>query len=338
MATKKVNKKNVFIMLGLFVLLLAYFLIFEANRKPEEKSKNYIFHFIQANVNQFEITTAKKVIAVERLANKWRITKPRELDASKMDVDAFLSDVKSLYIQKVIGKNLPNLEEYGLSAPKIVLKLWLGSGNKKEMLTLKVGNQNLDKSGYYAKLENSPEVLLLENFTESILDKDLFYFRDKDLCKIKANDIYGIKVKLNNENYELARKENKWNLLQPISKTNLTDEEINQIITPVADLRIKNFYDEDNKIDVSDTGLISPDITIDIFDKNKKSVKLFVGKETKDKDGYYVKRDGSEVVVSIDKKIVDDLKSNLTKLKEEGRGSKGNKGDKGDKDNKKKEK
>lgn len=316
MATKKVNANRLIITLGIFVVLLSYFIIFELPRKEKEEEKKKIFHFVHADVNKFEITKKDSVIALERIGNKWRITKPRKLPASKLDVDAFISDVRDLYIEKIIGKNLPDLSLYGLDQPKLILKLWIGKGKKQQLLTLKVGNQNPDKSGYYSKLENSPEVVLLENFTESVIDKDLFYFRDKDVFKLKQNEIIKFKVAIAGEIYEAERKDNMWNLVKPISKPNLKDEDVNRVLLPVSDLKVKKFYDGDEKVSIALTGLISPDIKIDIIDKSRNQYILYIGKEVKNEGAYYAKREGEDLIFSIDKYIINDLKKDLAKLKE----------------------
>jgi len=316
MATKKVSSKKLLITLGIFAVLLAYFIIFELPREEKEEEKKKIFHFVHADVNKFEITKKDSVIEVERIGNEWRITKPRKLPASKMDVDAFISDVRDLYIEKIIGKNLPDLSLYGLDKPKLILKLWLGKGKNQQMLTLKVGNQNPDKSGYYSKLENSPEVVLLENFTESVIDKELFYFRDKDVFKVKQNEIIKFKITLAGEIYEAERKDKIWNLVKPISKPDLKDEDVNKVLLPVSDLRVKKFYDGDEKVSIAKTGLISPDIKIEIIDESKKQYILYVGKEVKNQSAYYAKREGEDLIFSIDKYIINDLKKDLAKLRE----------------------
>ncbi len=318
MVAKKVNPKKLLITLGIFMVLLTYFIIFELPRKTKEEEKKRIFHFVHADVNKFEIIKKDYMIEVERIGNNWRITKPRELPASKIDVDAFISDVRDLYIEKVIGKNLPDLSQYGLDAPKLVLKLWLGKGKKQQLLVLNVGNQNPDKSGYYSKLENNPEVVLLENFTESVIDKDLFYFRDKDVFKVKQNEIEEFKIALANELYNAKREKNIWKLLKPVSKTNLKEESINKILISLAELKIKKFYDEGEKkkINIANAGLISPDIKIEIIDKSKKSYVLYIGKEVKNQNAYYAKKKGKDLIFSIDKYIINDLKKDLEKLKE----------------------
>jgi len=316
MVEKTKYVKKILTLLLFFIILLLYFLIFELPRKEKEEEKQKIFHFVHSDVIKFELYKTNSVIEVERILNDWRINKPRELPASKMDVDSFLADVRDLKIEKVVGKNLPDLSIFGLALPRFQLKLYLKKEKGEEALVLKVGNQNPDKSGFYAKLENSPEVYILENFTESILDKDLHYFRDKDIFKIKESEVKIINITYSNENFEISKDEkNIWKLTRPVIKTNLKEEEVNKILIPILDLKSKKFYDECKKISLYEAGINSPFVKIYLTDKKLNKYGILVGKEDKENYGYYAKKIDSEIIFTIDKYIINDMKDILANLK-----------------------
>jgi hypothetical protein len=193
------------------------------------------------------------------------------------------------------------------------LKIWISKDKSEQLLTLNLGNQNPDKSGYYGKLENSPDVLLLENFALFALDKDLFYFRDKNVFKIKETDVIQIYCRENNKIYQLNKKNQNWIAIKPIFKTNIKIEEINKILLPLIDIKVKKYYDEE-KIEVDKTGLLSPNIEFGILDNNKKEYVLLIGKEIKNEYNYYAKLKEKELIFAVDRDVINDLKKNFFEL------------------------
>ncbi|MBN1898048.1 MAG: DUF4340 domain-containing protein [Spirochaetes bacterium] len=312
MVAKKINTRKLFITLGILVVLLAYFIIVELPRKPDEEEKDRIFQFVLADVNKFEIIKNDSIIEVERMINDWRISKPRVLSASKIDVDAYISDIKDLIIEKVVGENLPDLAVYGLDKPKLILNVFTGKGKNQKMYRLSIGNQNPDFSGFYAKLENDPRLVILENFTESIIDKDVFYFRDKDIFKVKVTDVKEIDLSLDKTRYRLQREEGPWRLTKPVIKTNLKEEQVTRILLPLSELKARKYYDGPLKVSLAQTSLLFPPITIRL--KADRSYTLTVGNEVKNEGVYYAKWTDNDLIFSIDKMIIDDLKKNMVEL------------------------
>ncbi len=314
MAKKKISRKKLFILLGIFIALLAYVLIFETGEKEEKK--NPLFEFVIAEVNKFEITREKEIIEVGRKGNTWEIIKPVNLPASREDVDAFLSDVKDLEYERVIGKNLPDLKPYGLDKPKITFKIWTGSGKNQKLYTLLIGNQNPAKTGFYVKFKNRPELLLAENYTESVFSKELYYFRDKDIFKITATDIKEFEIVTRTNVYKCIKKEENWFLEKPVTNSSVKEGDVMQILTSIVDLKVRKFFDIKNKVNIIETGLLSPAIKIKLREKDtNKLYQLNIGREIKEDYTYYAKLEGDKKIISVDKYTVEDILKNLEKLK-----------------------
>ncbi len=312
MAKKKVNVKNIYIALGFIVVLGGYLLFFDNSIEESKKNKNKLFKYTLADVSKFEIQKADSVISLKRDKNDWKIIKPRQLQASKSDVEIYLQDVKDLEIKKKLGTDVPDLKPYGLDAPKFVFKVWLGNN---KLLTLNVGNQNPDKSGYYAKFENRPDLFLLDIIAESTIDKDLMYFRYKDIIDADINKIEKFTISVNNENYIFTKKDNQWNIVSPVEWSDLSDSDSVRFLTTVKDLKVKTYYDDSNKVSVSDAGLLNPQVKIVLTDTEKHEYSISIGKEVKDKSEYYARKDDEILVFGVDKYTVDNLQKDLTKLK-----------------------
>ena len=316
MATKKINKKNLYIALGAFVLLLAYVIIFGTEQTSnEKKKKKKLFNYVIADVSKFEIQRPDSVITVEREGNNWFITKPRQLPASSSDVESYLIDVKDLSIERELGKDIADLSPYGLDNPKYVLKIWLGTGKDAKLLTLKIGNQNPDKSGFYAKLENRPSLFLLETLAETTIDKQLFYFRNKDIFKVDVNNINEIIVKNDKYEYKLEKVDGNWQMKSPVVSSNIKEADSTKILTTISDLKVKSYYDGKNKVSLVDAAVLNPSVKIVLIDNNKKEYVLNIGTEVKNKSEYYGRRDDEDLIFGVDKYTIDNLQKDLLNLK-----------------------
>ena len=313
MAQAKMINRKIVIFTILFGILLVYFLVFEKRIKKKESKKNNIFQYVIADVKKFTIEKHDETIEVERILNDWIIKKPGGLPGSKIDIDSYLSDIKDLQKIKVIGKNITNIKPFGLNKPKIIYKIWISD----QLLTLKLGNQNPDHSGHYAKFENQPEVLLLEPVAESTIDKELFYFRNKEIFSMNAEDAKSCLIKVDKKKYHFKYRDEKWIMELPVKFENLQEIDIRNLIGKIIDINIKKSFDNDKKNSIVSTGLISPDKNIKMIDNENKITILNIGKEIKDELQYYAKLDNKSLIFAVDKNIIDDVIQDAQKIEEE---------------------
>lgn len=313
MATKKIKNKKLLYLTGVFVLLIIYFLVFETRMSEKESKKNNLFQYVLADIKKIEIQKDKQVVMLERTLNKWSITKPRELKGSKTDIDAYLTDVKNIQKGKMINEKADNLVVYGLEKPKLVLKVW----KKGEESSLSLGTQNPDKTGYYAKFNDEKKIWLIETLAESTIDKNLYHFRDKTIFTKNIEDIKEFHFQYNQKKYLIIKENNTWVMKRPIEYAE-NQVEIKRIISGALDISIKDFFDDPKKkVNLSDTGLLSSDISIKMIDNQNQSYILNIAKEIKDANQYYAKINNNSLIFAVDKFIIDNLDKDLEKLQTE---------------------
>lgn len=317
MVEKKINNNKLIITSAILIILLIYYFIFEKKIQQVEKEKNNLFSYSISDINKFAIENNGQEIEIDRMANDWIIKKPRDLKSSKNDIESYLYDVKNLQKIKEIGKSITNLSVYGLTNSKITFKVWLAGKKHDNLLILKLGDQNPDKSGYYAKFENQPEIILMENLAESIINKELFYFRQKDIFQTSIDNLQKVEFNQGTTVYSFLLINNNWIMNNPINFTNIQQIEVKRILGNIVNLNIKKFFDEKPIVTLIEAGLLSPNIIINLVDKLNKSVKLLVGKEVKGSNQYYAKKENDDIIFAIDKRIVDDLFSDGKMLEAE---------------------
>ena len=315
MAQAKMINKKIIIFSILFILLLVYFLIFEKKIEEKEIAKNNLFKYVIADVKKFTIEKSNKIIEVERVLNNWIIKKPAQIPGSKVDIDSYLQDARDLQKDKVIGKNMTNLKPYGRDAPKVIFKVHAAD----ELLVLKLGDMNPDQSGYYAKIENQPEVRILETVAESTLDKELFYFRDKDIFKLNIEDIKECSIVDNGKKYLLKIKDDAWVMEMPIKFEGPEPGaiDIKDAAGSILDISIKKFFDLDNRVPDAKTGLGASKRVIKVIDNKNKIIILNIGKEIKDSIQYYARKSNEGMVFAIDKNTYDNVIADLNTIVEE---------------------
>ncbi|MBU1076666.1 MAG: DUF4340 domain-containing protein [Spirochaetes bacterium] len=313
MAETKIKDKKLIYLTVLFIVLLVYYLIFEKKIQKRESAKNNLFSYVIADINNFEIIKNDKVLSVSRILNKWKITSERtkEFEASKMDIDSYLSDVKQIQRLKVINENTTNLGSFGLTSPKLSFKAVI-SGKPR---IFHLGNKNPDNSGYYAKFADRNEIFLVDPAAESTIDKELYYFRDKSIFTYAPSDIRLFSFKDHNIEYILEYKDGKWGMSSPVVYSEADEQQIKNILNSVIDITIKNFFDGKRSVSTADAGMLSSDLAIKLIDNKNETIILKIGKNVKDaEDQYYAGSSNRDMVISVDKAIIDDIHINLKKL------------------------
>jgi len=312
MAQTKINIKPI-IFTFLFILLLVYFLVFEKKIEEKDKRKNNIFTYVIADVKKFAVEKKGNLIEVERILNNWRINKPRELPGSKTDIDSYLQDVRDLQKLKTITEEPKDLKIYGLHTPKIIFKVW----TTDKLLVLNIGDQNPDQSAYYAQFEDQSEVFLLELITESTIDKDLYYFRNKEIFTLSVDDVKECLIKSDKKRYVLKKENDIWKMEKPVVFDNPQEIDIKNLIGEIIDINIQKFYDNRKEINLANTSLLSPLKIIKIIDNQNKIYILYIGKEIKDEVEYYAKLHNNKMIFAVDKNIVDNIIDDVGKIEEE---------------------
>lgn len=315
MVKTKISDKKLIYLSGLFVLLLVYFLVFESRFEKKEKSKNDLFSYTIADVKRFEIEKNSDKLLLERSKNDWFIRKPRELPASKPDIDAYLYDVKGLQKEKSVGKNLPDPGLYGLKTPRLVLRVWVpGKKRAEQLLTLHLGDENPDKSGTYARFENDPEIFILELKGGSSIDRDLFYFRDKQIFKAPLEEINRISFIRGSARYELQRTGRNWSIASPVAYSNLDQAGVQRVLASLADISVRKFFDGDRKVALSEAGLTAPSGEIRLSGGNNKTPALVLGREIGNENQIYARLEGRELLFAVDKTLLETVETDLKKI------------------------
>ncbi len=138
-----------------------------ATPTPAAKTAS-VLSFLPSDATQIEATGQGKTVVVARGDDgKWLLKQPEQGPADQVRVDSLLSALGTLTATRTIDAPA-SLAEFGLDQPKVQAKVTLKSGQTP---TLLVGDQNPDKTSYYAKLPDQPAVYMISVATGGDLSR-----------------------------------------------------------------------------------------------------------------------------------------------------------------------
>ncbi len=148
--------------LGLLIVLLvlggAVYYVESSPATPTPATQSTtVLSFLPSDVSKLEASGQGKSVVVTRDDSGWLLKQPEEARADQMRVDNLVSRLGTLAATRTIDAP-SSLAEFGLDKPQVQAVITLKSGQTS---TLLLGNQNPDKTSYYAKLPDKGAVYLI---------------------------------------------------------------------------------------------------------------------------------------------------------------------------------
>ncbi len=304
------NVKKIVILLVILAGLI--FGIYLANKKQEKTEEAKILVNLKSDdIVKIELTEGKKKIVVEKKDKSWKIVSPIKTNADEVIVERIVSDFSELKPEKIVDKNPSNLKKYGLENPERAISLYSKTGEK---YTILFGDKGPLGDEYYAKLKNSPKVVLLPSMKRDDVMKTVSDLRDKHLVKVETGDVKGFSINNTKENkiLEFKRADERWFFLKP-KKCLANESKTDDILFSIQNLEAKDIVkDSPAEKDLNDYNLKNPEIKIIINLKDSKK-ELFVSKKGKD---YFAYSKNSNFIGKINSTFVDDISKDFKDLRE----------------------
>ncbi len=287
-----------------------------ANRNVFDKS---LFDFRDKILLQFkdeEIAGIKflsdgESFGLNKQGGQWDIVDGRKTQADGDEVKNFLRLVRNFKVKKFLDEKPDSLASYGLDAP--LMRLTLETGKEGEALALLVGKKFEDE-GYFGKIENANNIVLLGNQLVKTLSKKAVDFMPKTLLGFKQEDVSKIQLETDDEKILLARKkEGDWKLIKPI-EADADVSTVNSLLFDLKSARVKE-YVKTSFTEAELFGLDSPKkiMTVDFGDEKPWTLEL--GNKSSDGQNYFGRRAGEALIFSIGTDTVDKLFRSLHDLK-----------------------
>jgi len=312
------KSKTTLILLVITAAVFAYMFFYERKAPTTEEAKRQaqnVVNFSREKIDGIVIQNGDDKIDLRRRDKKWRLETPIKEQADSSLIENLLLDLESWQKDATIpAKELEadkgKLNEYGLSKPKLRLKL-RGKDAPREIL---FGKDAALEGKMYVRLENSKETFLAAQSIKKEIEKEATEFRDRKLTDLITAQVSRVVLKTATGEMELQKKGDHWEIVKPL-RARGDDQKIADLIAQMTTARIQQFV-ADDRGDLHPYGLAEPRGSITLFAQDDKSagrtdssrgeqgqVLQIGGAAEKEKDQVYVRFSARAFVYTLPKKI-----------------------------------
>ena len=245
-----------------------------------------------------ESTTLKKD------SGAWQMTQPMAVKADDTEVTGIASALSSVELTRVIDENPTNLNDYGLSNPRIQLD-FKATGDK-DYRKLLIGEKSPTGSDLFAKRNDEKKVFLIPAFQESSLNKSTFDLREKTLLKFDRDKVDAIDVAAAGKTTAFAKQGTDWKITKPLD-VRADFSAVEGLVGRLQSAQMKSIVTETpTPEDLKKYGLDKPDASVNVK-AGSATATLVLGGKTPENTVYA--RDLSKpTVVTVESSLADELK------------------------------
>jgi hypothetical protein len=314
------NLRTTLILLAIALAGLVYIKFYESKKPGTEEAQRQSRNVVNINREKIDgvvIQNGDDKIDIRRRDNKWRLETPIKDQADNALINNLLSDVESwqkdaTISAKEIEADKARLSEYGLSKPKLRLKL-LGPDAPPEIL---FGKDAALEGKMYVRFENSKDAFVADQSVRKAIEKKPEDFRDRKLTDLIMAQVSRVVLKTAAGEMELQKKGDHWEIVKPLRERG-DDQKIGDLIAQVTTARIQQFV-ADDRGDLHPYGLAEPRGSITLFGQDDKQGQMLQigGVPDKQKDQVYVRFSARGFVYSLPKKIEEILSTKPNDLRD----------------------
>jgi hypothetical protein len=282
-----------------------YFVTWKKADTASTSTKEKVFTAVEPDkIDDLKVTSsAGDATSLKKSGTDWQIVQPMTAKADVSEVNGITSALSSLELTRVVDENPTNLNDYGLSKPRVEIDFKTGSD--KEYRKLLIGDKSPTGSDLFAKRNDEKKVFLVPAFQESTFDKKTFDLRVKQLITFDRDKIDAVHVVANGKPVDFAKDGSDWKIVKPI-QTKADFGSVEGLIGRVQSAQMKSIASDDAApADLKKYGLDKPQISVDLNAGSSKATLLVGGKA--DDNTVYARDAAKPAVVTIDKTLVDDL-------------------------------
>ena len=285
--------RTTLILLVVVVAIGAYIKFYESKRPNTEEAARREKNVVNLNREKLDgivIQNGDEKIELKRFGNKWRLEAPIKDQADSAAIDNLINEIENwrkaaTIPAREIAANKNQLNEYGLSKPKLRLKL-VGADMPGEIL---FGKDAALEGQLYVRLGNSNDVFIAAQTLKNDVSKKAEDFRDRKLTELTTAQIARAVLKTPAGEIELIKRNEYWQIVKPLQARG-DNQKIDDLLAQVTNARIQQFI-ADDRGDLHAYGLAEPRGSLTIFKQDDKQGQMLQigGVPEKNKDQVYVR-------------------------------------------------
>jgi len=278
----------------------------EGGATSDDAKKEKVFAALQADkIDEVKVSTASgDATTLKKDGTAWKITQPSELPASESDVSQLTSALSQADVVRVIDENPSNLNDYGLSNPRVEVDF--KAAGDKDYRKLLIGEKTPTGGDFFAKRNDEKKVFLIAASQDTALNKTTFDLRDKTLLKFERDKVDAIDVTSGGKDIVLAKDGGDWKMSKPV-QTKADFGSVEGLVGRLQTVQMKSIAaDNASPADLKKYGLDKPEATVNLGLGSARATLQFGGKAA---DNTVYARDASKpAVVTVESALLDDMK------------------------------
>ena len=253
------------------------------------------------------------LIRDEKDLQKWTMVKPVNMKANTATINSLLFDLKNVRIVEFITTHTKNSKTFNFEQPEKEINLTFKNG---KTWALKLGNQTSSQDHYFAQRSDDETVFTIQKSSVESIFRSLHDLKDRTILEFDDDAVREIHIQDSKQTFILKKSENKWNLTLPKPSDSIQSFIGKDILWTLNSIEFESVLARDPGNTV--TGLTNPKVSVKLLDgKSTILTHLLIGNPVaKLPEVHYLKVAESSNVYTMKKRFIDEILSNLKKLKE----------------------
>ena len=244
---------------------------------------------------------------------KWTMVKPVNMKANTATINSLLFDLKNVRIVEFITTHTKNSKTFNFEQPEKEINLTYKNG---KTWALKLGNQTSSQDHYFAQRSDDETVFTIQKSSAESIFRSLHDLKDRTVLKFDDDVVREIQIHDSKLTFILKKSTDKWNLTLPKPSDSIQSFIGKDILWTLNSIEFESVLAKDPGNTV--TGLTNPKVSVKLLDgKSTILTHLLIGNPvTKLPEVHYLKIAENSNIYTMKKRFLDEILSNLKKLKE----------------------
>jgi hypothetical protein len=296
--------------IGLVVVLggLFAYIYFVTWKQPAENTgskQEKVFAALEADkISELRVTSESgDTSALKKDKDGWRLVEPVASPAADAEVSGITSALAQLEIVRIIDESPANLNDYGLSSPRVEID-FKATGDK-EFRRLLIGQKSPTGGNLFAKRNSEKRVFLIPAFQDQTFNRATFDLRDKAALRFDRDKVDRIEIDAAGKILEIVKSGSDWNLTKPVQVTS-DFAAVEGLVGKVLSAQMKSVAAENaSPADLKKYGLDKPAVTLTVGLGSAKATLLLGGKA--DGGSVYARDASKPLVMTLESSLADEL-------------------------------
>lgn len=253
------------------------------------------------------------LIRDEKDLQKWTMVKPVNMKANTATINSLLFDLKNIRIVEFITTHTKNSKTFNFEQPEKEINLTFKNG---KTWALKLGNRTSSQDHYFAQRSDDETVFTIQKSSLESIFRSLHDLKDRTVMEFDDDMVREIHIHDSTQTFILKKSANKWNLTLPKPSDSIQSFIGKDILWTLNSIEFESMLARDPGNTV--TGLTNPKVSVKLLDgKSTMLTHLLIGNPVgKLPEVHYLKVAENSNVYTMKKRFIDEILSNLKKLKE----------------------